>query len=73
MILGTSKILSKSGPVDLLIITKMRQRIQEKYGIILGKYYVCQSGTHMFLKMFENVCPRYNVFCFRLRVLKSST
>ena len=30
MISGTSTILSKSGPVDLLIITKMLQRIQEK-------------------------------------------
>ena len=30
MILGTSKIWSKSGPVDLLIITKMLQRIQEQ-------------------------------------------
>ena len=30
MILGTSKIWSKSGPGDLLIITKMLQKIQEK-------------------------------------------
>ena len=45
MISGTSKIWSKSGPVDLLTITKMLQRIQEKYGIILEQYYICQSGT----------------------------
>ena len=30
MILGTSKIWSKSGPADLLTITKMAQNIQEK-------------------------------------------
>ena len=34
MIWGTSEIWSKSGPVDLRFITKMVQRIQEKYGII---------------------------------------
>ena len=45
MILGTSNILSKSGPVALLIITKMAQTIQEKYGNILGKYDLCQYGT----------------------------
>ena len=45
MIWGTSNILLKSGPVTLLSITKILQRKQEKYGIILGKYYLCQSGT----------------------------
>ena len=45
MILGTSKIWSKYGPVDLLTITKMLQNIQEKYGTVLDKYYLCQSGT----------------------------
>ena len=35
MILGTSKVWSKSGPVDLPIITKLPQQIQEQYGIIL--------------------------------------
>ena len=35
MISGTSKIWSKSGPVDLLIITEMLQEIQENYGGIL--------------------------------------
>ena len=39
MIWGTSKIWSKSGPVDLLTITKMAQRIQGNYGIILKTYY----------------------------------
>ena len=60
----------RSGPVDLLIITKMLQTIQEKYGNILDKYYFRQSGTHIFLKIFEHVHPGYHVcsfcssFCF---------
>ena len=45
MISGTSKIWSKSGPVALLIITKMAQKIQENYRIILEKYYLCQYET----------------------------
>ena len=52
MISGTSNILLKSGPGDLLTITKMLQKIQEKYGIILEKYYLCQYGTHKILKTF---------------------
>ena len=35
MILGTSKILTKSGPVDPVFITKIFKKIQEKYGNIL--------------------------------------
>ena len=35
MISGTSKIWLKSGPVALLIITNMLQKIQANYGIIL--------------------------------------
>ena len=45
MIPGTSKKLSTSGPVALVTITKMAQTIQEKYGIVLEKYYLCQYGT----------------------------
>ena len=45
MILGTSKIWSKYGPVDLLILTKMLQRIQEKWWNHPGKYDLCQYGT----------------------------
>ena len=62
MIFGTSICLSKSGPVDLLTITKMLQRIQEKYGDILEHIIFVNLGL-MFLKMFEqNVCPRYHDF-----------
>ena len=63
MIPGTSKILSKSGPGDLLIITKMLQKIQEKYGIILEKYYFVNMG----LKNFENFRNLYvlGTICFR--------
>ena len=57
----TSKILSKYGPVALQFITKMLQKIQEKYGDILETYYLCKYGTRK-LKMFENVCTRYHVF-----------
>ena len=38
------------GPGDLLTITKMLQEIQETYGIILEKYYFCQSGPHKISK-----------------------
>ena len=53
MIPGTSKIWSKSGPGDLLIITKMLQKTQAKYGIILETYYFCQYVTHKISKIFE--------------------
>ena len=55
MILGTSKILSKSGPTTLPIITKMFQKIQEKYGIILEEYHLCQYGTNLFGILFEKM------------------
>ena len=60
MIPGTSKILSKSGPGDLLTITKMLQKIQEKYGIILKKYYffISQlSGTSKISQIWTHQTP----------------
>ena len=69
MIPGTSKMLSKYGPGDLLTITKMAQKIQENYGIILETYYVCQSGTHKILDLFEHVCPMYHACLFSFRCL----
>ena len=62
MIPGTSKILSKSGPGDLRIITKMLQKIQEKYGIILGTYYFVNMGHQIVRKFSKSVCPRYQMF-----------
>ena len=50
MIPGTLNFLSKSGTVALRIITKMLQKIQENYGLILEKYYLCQSWTHKISK-----------------------
>ena len=62
MISRTSNIWSKSGPADLLIITKMAQTIQEKMesswknimyvnlGLIFEKLYVL--GTSRFI-----ICP----------------
>ena len=61
MIPGTSNILSKSGPGDLRIITKMLQNIQENYGIILEKYYFCQYGTQKIENAQEHVCPMYHM------------
>ena len=44
------------------------------HGSILEKYCLCQSGIHKFLKMFENVCPRYHIvyvlFIFRRFVFR---
>ena len=37
------------------MITKMLQKIQENYGTILGKYYLCQYGT----QEIENVRKMY--------------
>ena len=64
MILGTSKTWSKSGPADLLTITRIAQRIQEKYGIILEPYYLCQYGTQK-SKIFEQMYV-LGTMCLRL-------
>ena len=45
MLLGTLKIVSKSGPVEFLIITNMVQNIQEQLWNHPGKYYLCKYGT----------------------------
>ena len=52
VIWGTSKIWSKSGPVDLLSITKMLQKIREQLWEHPGNIYIymfCQFGTHKIL------------------------
>ena len=61
MISGTSKIWSKSGPVDLLIITKNASKNTRSYGNILENIIFVNMG----LKKIENfrktnVCPRYH-------------
>ena len=69
MISGTSKILSKSGPVALLTITKTLQRIQENYGIILANFIYVNMGlkkTKMFGDMYV-LCTRF-VDCFHFFV-----
>ena len=55
MILGTSKIWSKSWPVTLPIITKILQKIQETYGSILGNIIFVHMGTKKIdcFEMFE--------------------
>ena len=56
MIPGTSKILSKSGPGTLRIITKMLQKIQEKIWNHLLKILFLSIWD---IKMFENVRNLY--------------
>ena len=57
MISGTSKILSKAGPVDLLTITKMLRKYKKCYGNILETDCLCKYGTH-FLKGLETIYVR---------------
>ena len=73
MIFGTSKIWSKSGPMYLLTITNMLQKIQENYGITLGKYYWCQYGTqtYIFRKCMSYVPCFFCVFSFFCRILNT--
>ena len=58
MIPGTSKILSKSGPGTLLIITKMLQEIQQKIWNHPGKILFLSIWD---IKIFENfeICMSY--------------
>ena len=65
MISGTSNIWLKSGPGDLLTITKMLQKIQENYGIILETYYLCQSGTQKIRKIL-NPGPTKHLFFLKV-------
>ena len=55
MISGTYDFLSKSGPVDLLIITKLLQRNKKVDGTILEKYDLCQYGTQQNQKFSKNM------------------
>ena len=63
MISGTSKTWSKSGPVALLIITKMLQPIQENYGIILENIMYANMGLKQ-IESSKSVCPRYHGVSF---------
>ena len=54
-------MFTKSGPIDLLNITKMLRRIQENGGRILGKYYLWKSENQQirtFTKIVEHVCTQ---------------
>ena len=55
MILGTSKILSKYGPSDPVLITKNTSKHIRNYGNILEKYYFhsWESETSSFFKTIE--------------------
>ena len=70
MILGTSKILSKSGPVDLLTITNMLQKIQEKYGIILENIIYANLGlkNRTFPRKCMSYVPEFLVFFCLIRL-----
>ena len=58
MIFGSSENFIKSGPVDLVFITKVRHEIQENYGSILGTYFsylrifIVEHCVH-FLRVFD--------------------
>ena len=66
MILGTSKIWSKSGPGGLLTITKMLQKIQEKVWNHPGKILFLSIWDIIFSKII-GICmsyvPDFSVFC----------
>ena len=64
MILGTSKNWSKSGPGDLLIITKMLQKIQEKLWNHPGKILYLSIWVIKKSKIFEICMSWVPDFCF---------
>ena len=65
MISGTSKILSKSGPVALLIITRMLQKIQEELWDHPGKIIYVNLGLTTF-RTFLKFGPTKHLFFFIL-------
>ena len=75
MIWGTSEIWSKSGLVDLLTITKILLKIQEKLWEHPGKYYLWKCETHKFrffrfLKGLDTICSLFSSPHFKLYFLK---
>ena len=66
MILGTSKIWSKSGPGDLLIITKMLQKIQEKLWNHPGKILFMSIWDSQNSKKFSILDPPDTYFFWKL-------
>ena len=69
MILGTSKILSKSGPGTLRIITKMLQKIQENYGIIMENIIFVNMGHQNFRNLYVLGTRFYSIVQFFLDFL----
>ena len=59
---GTSKILSKYGPVTLPITVNLLQKIQEKYGNILRKYGFSKSENLTISEKSEVMCSEPQVF-----------
>ena len=66
MIPGTSKILSKSGPGDFRIITKMLQQIQEKLWEHLGNILFLSICD---IKIFEKIETFRNLYVLGTRVV----
>ena len=62
MISGTSKILSKPGPVGLPIATNVLQKIQEKYGNIIEKYEFRISENLKISKFLQVLCAGLFIF-----------
>ena len=61
---GTSKIWLKSGPGDLLIITKMLHKIQENMESSWENIIYVNLGLKQIEHFRENVCPKYHMFSF---------
>ena len=62
MISGTSKIWTKSGPVDLVIITKMLQNIQENMESSWKHIIFTNLGRKKSKKIRTNACHVYKFF-----------
>ena len=66
MIAGTSKVWSKSGPGDPPDYHQNASKNTKKYGIIMGKYYFCQSETSKISKKNRKMYvlgTRFSRFC----------
>ena len=62
MISGTTKNVTKYGPLDPVFITEIFQKIHEAYGDILRKYvHIWESDI---LKVLEGTCTKPLIFCF---------
>ena len=62
MILGISKIWKKTGPVDLLIITKCLKKYKKLWNHPGKNTIYVNTGLKKSQKKIGNACPRYHMF-----------